>query len=303
MKKVIRSVALISFVLAAPTFAEEIRILSWNVESGGAQPSAVADRIRTMEGIDIFGFCEVSDYDWALQFERAAEVQENGDFKPILGMTGQDDRLLILYDKQQFSEVEEPFEIDWQDRPWYQPTMRPRSALVAHLRHTGTGQDFYFMVNHLYRGSGVDPRRLDQATALNQWAAAQTIPVIAVGDYNFDWSIADPNDRTAKGFGNMTANGTFRWLEPTTLITTHDSNYNSILDFIFIAHAGTLTGSSTILVAEDEFTPTSEKPDHRPVLGVLEFGTHVETRREHMLRLIGEIERQLAALKALVEEE
>ncbi len=210
-----------------------------------------------MQGIDIFGFSEVKNYNWAQQFEHAAEAQETGDFKPILGITGGTDRLLILYDKHQFSEVEDPFEIDWQDRPWYRPTMRPRPALVVHLRHTSTGQEFYFMVNHLYRGTGVDPRRLDQATALNQWAAAQTITVIAVGDYNFDWSIENPNDRTGKGFGNMTANETFVCLQPATLITTHDSHYNSILDFMFIAHAGTITGRSTILVEADEFTLTT----------------------------------------------
>jgi hypothetical protein len=48
--------------------------------------------------------------------------------------------------------------------------MSPRSPLVVKLKHNGTGKEFFFMVNHLYRGNGIDPRRPDQATVLNQWA-------------------------------------------------------------------------------------------------------------------------------------
>jgi endonuclease/exonuclease/phosphatase family metal-dependent hydrolase len=83
------------------------------------------------------------------------------------------------------------------------PQYDPRSPLVLKLKHNGTGKEFFFMVNHLYRGNGIDARRLDQATALNQWAAAQTLPVIAVGDYNFDYDL-DPGQQAQnydKGLG------------------------------------------------------------------------------------------------------
>lgn len=41
------------------------------------------------------------------------------------------------------------------------------------------------MVNHLYRSN--NERRHAQAQGLNEWARSQTLPVIATGDYNFDW--------------------------------------------------------------------------------------------------------------------
>ncbi|MBL7042341.1 MAG: hypothetical protein ISR77_27135 [Pirellulaceae bacterium] len=40
------------------------------------------------------------------------------------------------------------------------------------------------MVNHLYRGSASGPHT--RSKKLNQWARSQDVPVIAVGDYNFD---------------------------------------------------------------------------------------------------------------------
>ncbi len=83
--------------------------------------------------------------------------------------------------------------------------------MVARFHHKPTGQEFFFLVNHLYRGSGVDPRRLDQVLALSEWAAQQEIPIVAVGDHNFDWDL-DPDEvenNYDKGFANMTAKSIF----------------------------------------------------------------------------------------------
>jgi len=263
-----------TLLLLQPAFADdEIVIVSWNVESGGADPDTIKARIASFSGVDIWGFSEVRNTSWSLKFEDGAEDGEGGDFKPILGNTGGADRLLIVFDKDQFEEID-TFEIDWTDRYWFRPTMSPRSALVAHLRLISTGQEFMFMVNHLYRGNGVDPRRLDQAKALREWASQQTVPVIAVGDYNFDWDL-DPNEtqfNTQKGFGDMTACGTFVWLQPATLITTHDSSFNSILDFVFLAQsAGVITGTSRVIVEAGDFPDTNDTPDHRPVEATLTF--------------------------------
>ena len=51
-----------------------------------------------------------------------------------------------------------------------------RSPLVAHLRITDTGEEFLFVVNHLYRSR--EDRRHQQATELNLWASVQTLPVV-----------------------------------------------------------------------------------------------------------------------------
>jgi len=64
-----------------------------------------------------------------------------------------------------------------------------RAPLVAQLRLKPAGPEFLFMVNHLYRSN--TEWRHEQARLLNAWARSQTLPVIAVGDYNFDWDVSN----------------------------------------------------------------------------------------------------------------
>jgi hypothetical protein len=298
-------IVVVSCLLSIVCFAnEQITVISWNVESGGADPGVVASQIGDMNGVDIWGLCEVN-ASWAQGFEQAAEGDEPGDFNSVLGTTGNTDRLLILYDNQQFTELER-LEIGWQSRPWYTPNMRPRSALVVKLRHNATSQEFFFMVNHLYRGSGVDPRRLDQAKFLREWAIQQTLPVIAVGDYNFDWDLdpGDCDDNYNKGLGAMTACG-FDWLKPALLVKTHDSYYNSVLDFIFLAnYADVISGKSEIVVRANDFPDDNTTPDHRPVKAVLTIGPSTDQLllKGQILQRITQLEQELAALRALAQQ-
>jgi endonuclease/exonuclease/phosphatase family metal-dependent hydrolase len=304
MRRLLLTVGLCAlFVVSAS--AAEITIVSWNVESGGADPAVAATRIAEMDGVDIWGFCEVQDATWAQTFKTAAAVGEPGTFESILGTTGGTDKLLILYDTTQFTKLQD-FEIDWQDRPWCTPSMTPRSPLVVKLKHNGTGKEFFFMVNHLYRGNGIDPRRLDQATVLNQWAAGQNLPVIAVGDYNFDYDL-DPGQQAQnydKGLGNMCANGTFTWLIPNPLVKTEDSSYNSILDFVFLANcAGSITGTSAVLQKPGDFPDDSSTSDHRPVQAILSIGDGTgPSLKEQILKRIAQMEQELAELKVLVQQ-
>lgn len=237
-------------------------------------------------------------------FAEFIENGEPGDFTTILGTTGGADRLLILYDNQQFTEITH-FEISWASRPWYTASMNPRSPLVVRLWHNATNQEFFFMMNHLYRGTGVDPRRLDQARYLSEWAAQQTLPVIAVGNYNFDWDLdlADSADNHNKGLGHMTAHAC-DWLKPAQLVKTHDSSYNSILDFVFLANcAGVISGTSEVVVRPNDFPSDNTTPDHRPVKAVLNIGpTGPSQLRRQILQRITQLEQELAQLRALAQQ-
>lgn len=163
------------------------------------------------------------------------------------------------------------------------------------------------MVNHLYRGSVVDSRRLDQATALNEWAQAQTLPVIAVGDYNFDYDL-DPGESSEnynKGLGNMIAGNVFQWIEPEVKIKTHDSYYNSILDFIFLRDTpGTFTAISKILQKDGDFPDDNRTPDHRPVMGIFTIDGEltISVLKEKINRQIIIVNEELEELKTLVDE-
>jgi hypothetical protein len=123
MRRLLLTVGLCAlFVLNAS--AAEITIVSWNVESGGADPAVLATRIAEMDGVDIWGLCEVQDATWAQTFKTAAGVGEPATFESILGATGGTDKLLILYDTTQFTKLQN-FEISWQDRSWWTPSMTP----------------------------------------------------------------------------------------------------------------------------------------------------------------------------------
>jgi hypothetical protein len=84
-------------------------------------------------------------------------------------------------------------------------------------------------------------------------------------------------DNYNKGFGNMTAGSVFSWVVPRNLIKTHDSDYNSILDFVFIANAaGKITASSQIVLRPGDFPDDETTPDHRPVMATLTLYKVVE---------------------------
>jgi hypothetical protein len=58
-------------------YAQRLVVVGWNIESGGATDSAVARRVRSFQGVDLWGLSEVGN-DASLQsFEVAAEHGEN----------------------------------------------------------------------------------------------------------------------------------------------------------------------------------------------------------------------------------
>ena len=86
-----------------------------------------------------------------------------------------------------------------------------------------------------------------EAVGLRKWAEAQSLPLLAIGDYNFDYDFHTKTGNQA--FQLFTKDGVWKWLRPEKLI---DSNWSdtdpklpddqrtdrypdSILDFIFVA--------------------------------------------------------------------
>jgi len=244
---------------------ERIGVIGWNAESGDANPNVVAARIAEIDGCDIWGISEVKDSIWAEQFETAAEVGEGADFKTILGTTGGGDQMQIIYDSERF-ELIGSFELHR-----INVSGRVRAPLVAHLRITGTDIQFLFMVNHLYRTRS--ERRHEQARLLNRWGGEQTLPIIAVGDYNFDWHVEEGRFDHDEGYDEMVADGEFNWIRPSKLKKTQaNPRFNSILDFVFLGgNSWTWKAKSTILprdtndMIDERFSDDDQTSDHRPV--------------------------------------
>jgi hypothetical protein len=281
-------------LLPALSGAEELRVVAWNTESGDADPVLLAERIRDEEGVDLWGLSEVEP-DWAERFRRAAGRGRGGRFESLLGSTGGSDRLLILYDSDRFERVAhfELHEIN--------PERRVRSPLVAHFRVRANGLEFLFMVNHLYRSRA--DRRLEQSLALRAWAEARSLPLIAVGDYNYDWHFERGETEHDPGYDALVEGGVFRWVRPALLVPTHCGRRQNVLDFVFTSGpAGHWRPTSRILDAQPSFCPDdSERSDHRPVAATFDLDlAHRLALRDASLERIAAIEAELEILRGLI---
>ena len=119
------------------------------------------------------------------------------------------------------------------------------------------------MVNHLARGS--TDIRDEQAIGLRQWAEMQTLPVIAVGDYNFDYRIDDGEGNIAMGL--FLTNNIWKWVKPDRLHQTQGSQrFYSVLDFIFTANMpNNWIADSSILIDNPTSNDLVNTSDHRPI--------------------------------------
>ena len=248
---------------ASAPAAAPITIVGWNVESGGALQNVVADRLANFQDVDIWGLSEVNAID-AEAFEFGAEEGEGANYGSYLGTTGRADRLLLIWDDDRFDLVN--------SGQLTEIGQNARSPLWVQLKETATGLEFMVMVNHLHRSN--DNTRHRQAQMLNAWAASQTLPIIAIGDYNFDWNLPNGDTDHDLGYDNMTKDGVWEWIRPAELVTTQCSGwpcgYNSVLDFVFASGpARDWNIASQIIVAENDFPDDFTTPDHRPVMAAI----------------------------------
>jgi hypothetical protein len=92
-------------MLCLPASAQRLTIISWNLESGESSDSFIATRVRTFQGVDLWGLSEVAGANTARAFEAAAEDGENANFEHVLSMTGGGDRLAIVFNAIRFELV------------------------------------------------------------------------------------------------------------------------------------------------------------------------------------------------------
>jgi hypothetical protein len=117
-RRVFVLVAILCSAWAGLGWAQTLRVVGFNVESGGARPDIVDDLIAGAQDVDLWGLSEVQDTIWATRFAQAAAQGETGAFAPILGTTSGGDRLLIIYHQDRFDLIRQ-FEL--LVCPWGQP--------------------------------------------------------------------------------------------------------------------------------------------------------------------------------------
>jgi len=239
-----------------------IDIVSWNIGLDDADLSTIAQQIADFDGVDLWGLQEVNSRSAPLILAEAAGVGEDAVFAAIQGNAGDGLHLVALYNQDRFHLLE------WWELNNINTTGNVRPPLVLFLEDKFTRLRFLFMVNHLYRSR--ENERHQQARLLNEWAATQELPTIAVGDYNFDWDIVYGDQQHDLGYDLMTAQGRWQWVRPDNLTTTQCSGwpcrYNSVLDFVFLNQAAQAwTAQSEIVVRPGDFPDDETTSDHRPV--------------------------------------
>lgn len=240
--------------------AADLSVATYNLESGGAEYEKVAAQLEVLReaNIDLFGLSEV---------DPAWESALNNDFgegwRYILGNSGRNDRLAIFYDERKF-ELLQDYELDH-----INPGNRVRAPLVAQFLDRKTYEQLVFVVNHFYRSDSA--ARKEQAQKLNKWAAQQALPVIAVGDFNFDWSLK--NGSRDAGFDELTRHDVFNWVIPSALRPSQcDPEYQSILDFVFVSgRAQKWLSKSEILDSGASYCEDVEESDHVPVTATFSY--------------------------------
>jgi endonuclease/exonuclease/phosphatase family metal-dependent hydrolase len=251
-------------VVAPPATADfSLRILGWNVESGGNDPRVIAGQLSQFKNYGIIALSEVHPtsfdiYKNALGDDRIA----------VMSGSGRSDRLMFLVDSRQFQLIESQ-ELN-KHEAWMLNDGRHRSPFTAYLRHRETGFEFIVMTNHLARGNA--EFRQEQASGLREWARDQTLPVIAIGDFNFDYNFAEKEGNEA--FSLFMQDGVWKWIRPEPLI---DSNWSddgkggdrypgSMLDFAFVASSAKgLACKCRVIVTDGDFPDDDATSDHRPV--------------------------------------
>lgn len=242
----------------------QIRMFCWNVESDGADSEVIAKQLAEFnqnDHYDVLALTEVKPQD--LKKFRYALGKH---YKYSHTRSGNSDRLEILYNQNRFQRIRE-FEIKEINIKG-----RYRAPLVAHLKDRQTGIEFLVMNNHLARGKS--EIRQKQAEMLVDWARDQTLPVFALGDYNFDYVFETRKGNPA--FANMLRDNIWRWVEPTKMIDSNwyddpknpdgkDDYPGSLLDFAFVAGpAKNWKAECNIIVREGDFPDDETTSDHRP---------------------------------------
>ncbi|HKH45671.1 MAG TPA: endonuclease/exonuclease/phosphatase family protein [Thermoanaerobaculia bacterium] len=300
---------LATLALSAPALAQTLTVVGFNVESGAANPQVIAEQIGPLRDIDIWGFSEVRNAGEGQILAGGAADGESGTFESILGTTGDQDRLLIVYNSDRLDLVQngEIQELNIGGRV--------RAPLWAQFRVKPSGPEFIFMVNHLYRGN--DAGRRAQAQGLNDWARTRTVPVIATGDYNFDWHFQTGDTNHDQGYDLITSGGILQWVRPPApLVPTNCSFHQSVLDFVFVSGAAQgWHGEGEILFPQPTYCPdTASTSDHRPVLARFDLAGGpgpgpgpgpgsggIDAKKQEILQKIQTLEQELASLRALVE--
>lgn len=242
--------------------AEDIKILAWNIEIGGSDPKVIEGQIEAMRGkFDILALTEVPED----ELNRFGKFFQPGSF--VAGKPDNTACLLIAWNSEAFEIVDHKELQEWNGINLTQGLTAP---LIVTLKHKTSQKSFELVNNHFIRGSA--QRRNQQTEAMVGWAAKETAPIIAVGDYNMDYDF--PSQKGNAAFDIALKGDVFHWVKPTKLVDTNwadrdkdgvDDYPDSMLSFTFTAHCP-WDCTVDVIVRDGDFPDDKTTSDHRPTL-------------------------------------
>ncbi|MEQ8837339.1 MAG: endonuclease/exonuclease/phosphatase family protein [Lacipirellulaceae bacterium] len=254
-------------LLASP--ASALDVLSWNVESEGADPEIIARQLAELPRADAYLLQEVDARDIG-RYAAAIRDKYGRSYKYYVSSLGGRDRLAAIVDTSKFH-IRSYTEL-MSFRNYRLNDYSHRSPLVTHIQRKSDQQEFLLVTVHHARRN--EDLRKEQSVGLSEWAKAQPLPVILAGDCNFDYDInAKRGNASYQAFL-----ATNVWTAP-TLEKDVDTNYDdrdrdgrddypgSRLDFAFVKSNGKpLNAKLEIIVRPGDFPDTKATSDHRPLL-------------------------------------
>jgi len=243
-----------------PTETARLRMVTLNVESGDANADAVATIVAASQGEWLWGFTELADQAWLTTLAAAAPDDGQGPFETALGGSGYFLRMGLAWDPEHLTLID-VWELDD-----INVGGTVRAPLVGQFRVEDSQTELLVVVNHLWRTN--NQARHEQAQRLHDWALAQDLPAVTLGDFNFDWSVEGGDTDHDVGYDLLTADDAWQWVRPDELVMTQcNAQYASVLDFFFVSGAAQDWPRSSRMLqnyagyCHDDAT----RPDHRPV--------------------------------------
>lgn len=247
-----------------PQSKNTVRMLAWNVESGGNNPDKISTQLAEYRGHEIICLSEVD----PVNFDNYTKALV-GEYHDVRGNTGNSDRLLILIKRERY-EILDTGELS-QYREHILNRGNLRSPLYVRIKDKQTGGQMIVMTNHLARGNAHS--RQAQAAGLREWARNQDTPIIALGDFNMDYDFRSKKGNQA--FEEMLKDNVWGWIAPDTLIDTNwsdrdgdgnDDYPDSMLDLAFASGAAKEWNiQCRVIVRPDDFPDDNATSDHRPI--------------------------------------
>lgn len=274
-----------SFVCSSSTGAEDRRasepleqqleVVTWNIESGDNDPEVIARQLTAYRTYDIIALQEVNDAN-VRRYARALGTK----FEAVISQTGSrfNDHLLLFYNREHLR-LQNHTELYEYNGVTLIEEGRNTGLRAPHLfffTDSATGAAFICINVHFTRGDAA--HRCLQAFVLREWVGQQKDPVVALGDFNFDYDFVEERGEQPgnPAYHIFTYQDTLQWVRPGLLLDTSYSEHDGretyphqVLDFIFVANsAAAWEARSQIIKREGDFPDTEATSDHRPVAGV-----------------------------------